>query len=60
MTTLVHLHATHAAEGDTVCRVACGRECGDRTTTAYGSLDPERVTCPECQPFVGRKSTGRP
>jgi len=55
----VHLHATHAEPGDTVCRVACGRECGDSTTTAYGSLDPERVTCTECLTFIGKRSTGR-
>lgn len=48
MATIVHLHARYAAPGDTKCRVECGRECGDRTTTAYRNLDPERVNCPEC------------
>jgi hypothetical protein len=49
MTTTVHLHATHADPGDTVCRVVCGLPCGGRETTAYRGLDPERVTCETCR-----------
>lgn len=56
--TLVHLHATHARPDDTVCRCACGIPCGAREVTAYGGLDPERVTCPVCLTYVGRVSYG--
>lgn len=51
MSGLVHLHArTGTGAG---CRCECGVPCGDRTTTAYRGLDPERVTCPDCLRIFG-------
>lgn len=43
----VHLHK-RGGPVEEGCRVECGLPCGDRSTTAYRNLDPERVTCPTC------------
>lgn len=45
---VVHLHAAMGAVDDPSCACVCGVPCGTRATTAYRSLDPERVTCPAC------------
>lgn len=53
----VHLHAsTGTGPG---CLTECGVPCGSRETTAYRSLDPERVTCPDCLTKGGRTTDPR-